>query len=75
MQGKQSLKPAPRFEFQSVKDEQKLALCKMESAESEFLYQLERITPPCKHSLAAKNFLRDAIRQCNAAILFHWDKK
>lgn len=74
MQGKQSLKQAPKFEFQSVKDAQRLALHKMQSAEEEFIYQLEKVTPPCWHTLKAKRFLREALKQCNAAILFNWQE-
>lgn len=75
MQGKQNLKQAPRFEFQSVKDEQRRAILEIERAEDSFIFHLENSVPPCKHSLKAKNFLREAIRQCNAAILFHWNEK
>lgn len=62
-----------KFNFSSITKKQKKAITRIEDIEQEFLYRIEETLSPCAHTDKAKRYLRLAVMQCNAAILFHWE--
>lgn len=61
------------FNFSSITKKQKKSIVKIQDIEQEFLYRISDIIPFCIHTAKAKRYLRLAVMQCNAAILFHWE--
>lgn len=59
------------FDFSRVTREQKSRILRMSDAEKKFVYKMQENMAQCVHTIKAQRYLKLAVMQCNAAILFH----
>lgn len=59
------------FDFSKVTREQKGRISRMQDAEKRFIYKMSENMQHCVHTIKAQRYLKLAVMQCNAAILFH----